>query len=85
MTTISSSVPQIVSQSKVVTPSQAGIMVTHLTPGNLNLRQGGTTQNKVVNPAQTGLLPTQFLVPSGSTSQTSLTQQCKLEIYMCLK
>ena len=86
MTTISSTAQQVVSQPKVVTPSHSGIMVTQLTPGNLTLRPTGTNQAKVVSAGQSGLLPTQFLVPSGAsvnTSQTVVSQQCKFKI-VCL-
>ena len=67
--TTTTSATTTLSQPKVVTPSQAGMVVTQLTPGNLTLRP----QAKVV----TAGLPPQFLVPPGVNSQTSVTQQGK--------
>ncbi|KAK6173405.1 hypothetical protein SNE40_016863 [Patella caerulea] len=72
------------SQPKVVTPSQAGIVVTQLAPGSISLRHGlhGISQNKVI-PGQGGLVPTQFILqqsPGGgikaptTTDSTSTTQ-----------
>ncbi|XP_076467906.1 uncharacterized protein LOC143298812 isoform X2 [Babylonia areolata] len=63
-------------QAKVVTPSQAGMVVTQLAPG-LSLRPAGLTaasQAKVVTGGQAGLVPTQFIVqqaPPPSASQAT--------------
>ncbi|CAI9731518.1 Hypothetical predicted protein [Octopus vulgaris] len=60
---------QVVSQPKVVSPGQGGIVVTHLAPGNITLRPGlsGVSQAKVVTAAQAGLLPAQFILHQPAT------------------
>ncbi|KAK7482554.1 hypothetical protein BaRGS_00026155, partial [Batillaria attramentaria] len=60
-------------QAKVVSPSQAGMVVTQLAPGGI-LRPGLTaaSQAKMVAAGQAGLVPAQFIVqqaPGVSTSQ----------------
>lgn len=64
---------QMVSQPKVVTPGQGGIVVTQLPHGSITLRPGGmpaSTQAKVVTAGQAGLLP-QFIVQQSSGGLTS--------------
>ncbi|XP_060084113.1 nuclear factor related to kappa-B-binding protein-like isoform X2 [Ylistrum balloti] len=64
---------QMVSQPKVVTPGQGGIVVTQLPHGSITLRPGGmpaSTQAKVVTAGQAGLLP-QFIVQQSTGSLTS--------------
>ncbi|GAB1608858.1 nuclear factor related to kappa-B-binding protein-like [Argonauta hians] len=60
---------QVVSQPKVVSPGQGGIVVTHLSPGNITLRPGlsGVSQAKVVTATQAGLLPAQFILHQPAT------------------
>ncbi|XP_064607968.1 nuclear factor related to kappa-B-binding protein-like isoform X2 [Liolophura sinensis] len=59
---------QVVSQPRVVSPSQAGIVVTQLAPGSLSLRPGlqNLSQAKLLN--QSGVLPTQFIVQQAPAS-----------------
>ncbi|OWF51166.1 Nuclear factor related to kappa-B-binding protein [Mizuhopecten yessoensis] len=64
---------QMVSQPKVVTPGQGGIVVTQLPHGSITLRPGAmpaSSQAKVVTAGQAGLLP-QFIVQQSSGGLTS--------------
>lgn len=76
LTHVSSTGSGTSAQAKVVSPSQAGMVVTQFTSGNsISLRPGlaGASQTKVVTGQAAGLVPAQFIVQQatgGGTAQT---------------
>ncbi|KAK7097674.1 hypothetical protein V1264_004618 [Littorina saxatilis] len=71
----SSGATTLSAQAKVVTPSQAGMVVTQLAPG-ISLRPGlaGTSQAKMMAAGQAGLVPAQFIVQQAPNSSQAGAQ-----------